>query len=111
MFVRKIYESYYWPTIRGDRVWSYVKSCDNSQGAQDLTEYRVEPLRPMVCLEPFELVHVDNAGSYEARKGKRHCLYIIDTFTEWLEIIPTAVANGKATIEALREFCYQFGYP
>jgi hypothetical protein len=110
MTFRKIYESYYWPTIRGD-VWSYVKSCDNCQRAQDLAEYRVEPLRPIVCLEPFELVHVDYAGPYEASKGKRHCLYIIDAFTGWLEIVPTAVANGKATIEALREYCYRFGYP
>jgi transposase InsO family protein len=110
MTFRKIYESYYWPTIRGD-VWKYVKSCDSCQRAQDLAEYRVEPLRPIVCLEPFELVHIDYAGPYEPSKGKRHCLYIIDAFTGWLEIVPTAVANGKATIEALTRFCHRFGYP
>jgi len=110
MTFRKIYESYYWPTIRGD-VWSYVKSCDNCQRAQDLAEYRVQPLSPIICLETFELVHIDYAGPYGPSNGKRHCLYIIDAFTGWLEIVPTAVANGKATIEVLTGFCYRFGYP
>ena len=63
MTFRRVYRTYYWPTIRID-IWNYVRSCDSCQRAQDLTEYPVELLHPIICLEPFEIVHVDYAGPY-----------------------------------------------
>jgi len=112
MTFRKVYRSYYWPTIRID-IWSYIRSCDSCQRAQDLREYPVEPLRPIIYLEPFEIVHVDYAGPYTtAGTGrKRFCLFVINAFTGWLEVYPTAAATGSTTIAYLEAYCERFGFP
>jgi len=90
-----------------------VRSCDNCQRAQNLAEYPVEPLRPIICLEPFEIVHVDYAGPYTAAGNarKRFCLFAIDAFTGWLEIFPTTTATGNTTVAALEGYCKRFGFP
>jgi hypothetical protein len=112
MTFRKVYRAYYWPTMRID-IWNYVRSCDNCQRAQDLAEYPVEPLRPIICLEPFEIVHVDYAGPYTAASTarKRFCLFAIDAFTGWLEIYPTTTATGNTTVTSLEAYCKRFGFP
>jgi len=106
MTFRKVYHIYYWPTIQID-IWSYVRSCDSCQRVLDLTEYPVELLRPIICLEPFEIMQVDYAGLYTtAGTGrKRFCLFVINAFTGWLEVYPTAVATGRATITSLEVYC------
>jgi len=108
----KVYRAYYWPTIRID-IWNYVRSCDNCQRAQDLAEYPVEPLCPIICLEPFEIVHVDYVGPYTAAGNaqKRFCLFAIDAFMGWLEILPSTTATGNTTVAALEGYCKQFSFP
>jgi len=112
MTFRRVYCTYYWPTIRID-IWSYVRSCDSCQWAQDLTEYPVEPLRPIICLKPFEIVYVDYVGPYmtagTGRKG--FSLFVIDTFIGWLQVYLTAVATSSATITSLKGYCKRFGFP
>jgi hypothetical protein len=73
----------------------------------------VEPLGPIIYLEPFEIVHVDYAGPYTAASAarKRYCLFIIDAFTGWLEVCPTTAATGSATITSLGGDCKRFGVP
>jgi len=73
----------------------------------------MEPLHPIICLEPFEIAHVDYAGPYTtAGTGrKRFCLFAIDAYTGWLEVYPTAVATGSATIASLEAYCKRFGFP
>jgi hypothetical protein len=94
-------------------IWAYVRSCDNCQRAQDLTEYPVKPLRPIICLEPFKIVHVDYVGPYTASSAARKCfcLFIIDAFTGWLKVYPTTAATGSATITSLNGYCKRFGFP
>src|SRR5258706_588600 len=51
---KKIYEAgYAWPTmIRDTR--EYCQSCERCQKGADLVDFPVEPLRPIIMLEPFE---------------------------------------------------------
>jgi hypothetical protein len=60
---RKIYRQFYWLTLRHD-VYTWVQTCDACQKTKDLTKFRVEPLRPIVCLEPGEILTVDYAGPF-----------------------------------------------
>jgi transposase InsO family protein len=110
MTFRRIYRCFFWPTMRLD-IYNYVKSCDRCQKARDLAEYPVEPLRPIVCLEPFEIIHVDYSGPYEPSAGKKYCLYIIDAFTGWLEVEACSRATGDMSIRLLEEYCKRFGFP
>jgi hypothetical protein len=110
MTFRRIYRCFFWPTMRLD-IHNYVKSCDRCQKARDLAEYPVEPLRPIVCLEPFEIIHVDYSGPYEPSAGKKYCLYIIDAFTGWLEVEACSRATGDMSIRLLEEYCKRFGFP
>jgi transposase InsO family protein len=110
MTFRRVYRFFFWPTMRYD-IHHYVQSCDRCQKARDLAEYPVEPLRPIVCLEPFEIIHVDYSGPYEQSAGKRYCLYIIDAFTGWLEVEACSRATAEMTIRLLEGYCTRFGFP
>jgi transposase InsO family protein len=65
-----------------------------------------------MCLEPFEIIHVDYTGPYTAASAawKLFCLFIIDAFTGWLEVYPTTAATGNATITSLGGYCKRFGF-
>jgi hypothetical protein len=110
MTFRRIYRFFFWPTMRYD-IHRYVQSCDRCQKAKDLAEYPVEPLRPIVCLEPFEIIHVDYSGPYEPSSGKKYCLYMIDAFTGWLEVEACPRATGAMTIRLLEVYCKRVGFP
>jgi hypothetical protein len=104
---RKIYRRFYWPTLRHD-VYTWVQTCDACQKAKDLTEFRIEPLRPIACLEPGEILTVDYAGPFNPSGpgGHQYCLFMIDNMTGWLEINSTISATRKATCALLEQNCY-----
>ena len=56
---------------------------------------------------PWHRIHVDYAGPIN---GKMY-LIIIDSFSKWLEIIPTESATAEVTIKALREVMSRWGLP
>jgi hypothetical protein len=68
---RGIYCRFYWPTLRHD-AYTWVQTCDACQKAKDLTEFRVEPLRPIVCLELGEILTVDYAGPFNPSSPRGH---------------------------------------
>jgi len=112
MTFRKVYRAYFWPTMRID-IWNYVQSCDNCQRTQDLADYPVKPLWPIICLELFEIVQVDYVGPYTAAGTARKHFYLfaIYAFTGWLEIYPTTMATGNTTVISLGGYCKRFGFP
>ncbi|KAA8914034.1 hypothetical protein FN846DRAFT_771493 [Sphaerosporella brunnea] len=77
--------------VSRNRFEEYVPVPRNRQEIQVL----LEPLRPIVCFEPFEIIHVDYSGPYQPSAGNRYCLYIIDAFTGWLEVKACSRATGK----------------
>lgn len=111
MMLRKIMHKFYWPTMRKD-VFEYVKTCDSCQRCRDFQEYPVESLRPIVCLEPFEIITLDYVGPFQtARGGFDYALFGICPMTEWLEIYATVKANGSVMIRCLDICrCSRFGY-
>ena len=107
---RRIYTCFFWPSMRKD-VYEYTRNCDICQKCQDLTEFKTEPLRPLVMLEPFELVTVDYSGPHNRDGGNVYCLYIIDNMTGWLEIMATRTATGQTTKRLMQRYCFRYGIP
>jgi hypothetical protein len=110
MTFRKVSRAFYWPKMRS-HIFEYTRTCDKCQKAREFAIFPTEPLRPIICLEPFEIVTVDYSGPYETCRGYHYCLYIIDNFTGWLEVFPTRKADGETTKKALIAYAYRFGYP
>jgi hypothetical protein len=110
MTFRKVSRAFYWPKMRS-HIFEYTRTCDKCQKAREFAIFPTEPLRPIICLEPFEIVTVDYSGPYETCRGYHYCLYIIDNFTGWLEVFPTRKADGETTKKALIAYSYRFGYP
>ena len=45
-------------------------------------------------------------------EGKKHCLVIIDMFTKWVEVFPSASPDAKTAAKALvKEIIPRFGIP
>ena len=57
--------------------------------------------------KPWVRIHVDFAGPI---KGQMY-LIVINSYSKWLEIIPTDSATAEVTIRALREIMSRWGLP
>ena len=95
----------WWPKIDSD-IESFVQNCGNCQSQVSLPSLStVHPWEwPGI---PWHRIHVDYAGPIN---GKMY-LIIIDSFSKWLEIIPTESATAEVTIKALREVMSRWGLP
>ena len=93
----------WWPKIDSD-IESFVQNCGNCQSQVSLPSLStVHPWEwPGI---PWHRIHVDYAGPIN---GKMY-LIIIDSFSKWLEIIPTESATAEVTIKALREVMSRWG--
>lgn len=71
------------------------------------------PLRPIVSLEPFELVTVGYVGLFQAAAGgMRYRLFTIEHLTSWMEAMATREATGTATISVLEnKYVPRYGFP
>ena len=95
----------WWPNIDKD-IENYVKSCDNCQS--------VSAVSTMSTIHPWEWpgkpwirIHIDYAGPFN---GKMY-LIVIDSYSKWIEIIPTTSATAEATVTILREIFSRWGLP
>ena len=95
----------WWPKLDSD-IESYVHNCGNCQAMT-----AVPPLSSVHPWEwpgkPWVRIHVDFAGPI---KGQMY-LIVIDSYSKWLEIIPTDSATAEVTIRALREIMSRWGLP
>ncbi|MEL6988112.1 MAG: transposase, partial [Bacteroidota bacterium] len=84
-----------------------VSSCVNCQ------EYRncaidKQPLHPWEFpSKPWSRIHIDYAGPIE---GQMY-LIVVDAFSKWLDVIPTAGCTSKVTINKLRNIFSTHGLP
>ena len=95
----------WWPKLDSD-IESYVHNCGNCQA--------ITAVPPLSSVHPWEWpgkpwvrIHVDFAGPI---KGQMY-LIVIDSYSKWLEIIPTDSATAEVTIRALREIMSRWGLP
>jgi transposase InsO family protein len=109
---RRIYAVFFWPTLRQD-AFEYTRSCDACQKCKDLSEYKTEPLRPIIVMDPFDLVTVDYSGPHNPSGpgGNTYMLLAVDYMTGWLEIMTFREATGASTVRGMARFCLRYGYP
>lgn len=115
---RTIYEAgYAWPTmIRAANTMrdtrDYCRSCERCQKSADLADFPVEPRRPIIILEPCEMITVNYAGPFEATimTGHSYMLITIDTMTGFAHTEATVHADGNSTIRMLKVFFNRHRY-
>jgi hypothetical protein len=109
---RRIYAAFFWPTLRQD-AFQYTRSCEACQKCRDLSEFKTEPLRPIVVVDPFDLVTVDYSGPHNPSGpgGNTYMLFAVNHMTGWLEIMTFREATGASTVRGMAQFCLRYGYP
>lgn len=95
----------WWPGMDKD-IELCVKECTVCQSSRKMPP--VVPLHPWARPEkPWSRVYIDYAGPFEGRMF----LLLIDAYSKWLEIHPTASSTSTATIELLRKSFTALGLP
>ncbi|XP_003737698.1 uncharacterized protein K02A2.6-like [Galendromus occidentalis] len=95
----------YWPQI-DDQIKEFVRSCDDCQLASK-NPVKI-PLSPWEKPEgPWKRIHADFAGPMK----NVHYLIIVDSFSNWPEIIPMKKITTANTIEAFESLFTQYGVP
>ncbi|GBP19530.1 Uncharacterized protein K02A2.6 [Eumeta japonica] len=57
--------------------------------------------------EPWSRIHIDYAGPYL----NNYFLIVVDAYTKWLEVVPTASITAAATVNILKKIYTTFGLP
>ncbi|OXA62446.1 Retrovirus-related Pol polyprotein from transposon opus [Folsomia candida] len=118
MGVRKtqlaIKHRFFWDCMNKD-IHEYVRSCTKCQG------FKIERAKPKGFLghvpqanAVFENIFIDFIGPYPASRYRRnkYCLVVVDQLSNWVELFPMTVDNGKNVVNVLENqiFC-RFGTP
>ena len=97
---RKIQQRYWWPRMSAD-IRDFVTSCQTCQKHKPTLIPTEHKLHSIHSGYPMQLVQIDIAGPLqETPSGNRYALFIVDSFTGWLEVVPlhqvvaTDVANA-----------------
>jgi hypothetical protein len=92
---------FYWPTSKND-VMEVIKKCRDCQFFQKQMTKHVNPLRPIDISWPFAVWGVDIVGTLpSAPSGFRYLFVGIDTFTKWMEVVPTVNITQEVAIKFL----------
>ncbi|XP_019531013.3 uncharacterized protein K02A2.6-like [Aedes albopictus] len=104
--MKAIARSYvYWPSVDKDIV-DYVKSCRHCASAAK-SPPKVAPVPWPRSTKPWDRVHIDYAGPISGE----YYLVIVDSYSKWLEIIPTRSTTTTATVSILKDIFARFGFP
>ncbi|XP_060543224.1 uncharacterized protein LOC132710602 [Pantherophis guttatus] len=95
----------WWPSLDKD-IEEWVARCDPCQ------EVRPAPAQAPVSewempSSPWARIHIDFTGLMQGH----YLLIVVDAFSKWLEVIPTASTTSEATIRALRRLFATHGLP
>jgi transposase InsO family protein len=61
---------------------------------------------------PFSIWGLDLVGLFKKAKGGfTHVFVVVDKFTKWVEVKPTASITTAKVVEFIREIMYMFGIP
>jgi hypothetical protein len=80
---------FYWPTVKDDTM-EVVKKYRDCQFFQKQTIKHANPLQPIDIFWPFTVWGINIMGILPTTPGGFRYLFIgIDTFTKWMEVVPT----------------------
>ncbi|GBP96050.1 Uncharacterized protein K02A2.6 [Eumeta japonica] len=95
----------WWKNIDSD-IERMVKEC------KDCCLMQKNPVKVPVHIweypkEPWSRIHIDYAGPYL----NNYFLIVVDAYTKWLEVVPTASITAAATVNILKKIYTTFGLP
>jgi len=90
----------YWPTVLAD-VHKFVRACQPCQLFAWRQHLAALPLQPVVAEAPFKQWGLDFIGEFKenSSNGFRWILTATDSFTRWVEAIPTKRATEKVVMD------------
>ncbi|GFW23094.1 hypothetical protein TNCV_3801951 [Trichonephila clavipes] len=82
-------QRFVWPNIRRD-IKAWVNSCHPCQRSK-IHRHIKAPIGTFALPDArFPQIHVDFIGPFPPSNGQSYCLTVVDRFTRWMEVIPTA---------------------
>ncbi len=101
-----------WPGMSSD-VSKYVAACTTCQKTRGLHASPLESdLRPTMTHKPCECWAFDTVGPFpEDDAGNKYVITFIDTFSRFVELIPTRSASAKEACRTLLQVIGRYGTP
>ena len=70
------------------------------------------PMNYSLVIEPFDVWGFDYMRRFPSSNGYTHILVVVDYVTNWVEAIPTSIADHNTSIKMLKEVIFlRFGVP
>jgi transposase InsO family protein len=89
-----------------------MKKCRDCQFFQKQTMKHANPLQSIDISWPFAVWEIDIVGIWpRALGGFRYLFVSIDTFTKWMEVVPTVNITQEVAVKFLQSIIYRFDVP
>ncbi len=100
-----------WPKAHDDVV-RFIKSCATCQKIADKSRVKHGRYGSTESHAPFEVVAIDTLYVSKADPYAKNLFVMIDTFTRWVELVPTIDKKGSSAAEAfLTSWIARYGAP
>ncbi|UYV64474.1 hypothetical protein LAZ67_3000868, partial [Cordylochernes scorpioides] len=96
----------------GKNLWNRTKGCINCQKSKITRHTKTEYGEFGKPDERFGTVHIDLIGPLPPLEGKTYCLTLIDSFTNWVEVLPLEDIKADTIIKSFyKEWISRYGAP